>query len=58
MNAGDWRGEWRSRGGHSSDQLRKGPGRLPVLLRFNFVQHQQDTGTSASWAGPDRSRPR
>jgi hypothetical protein len=25
---------------------------VPSLLRFNFVQHQQSTGQSASWAGP------
>jgi hypothetical protein len=24
----------------------------PVLLRFNFTQHRNDTGESASWAGP------
>jgi hypothetical protein len=24
----------------------------PVMLRFNFIQHRQDTGESASWAGP------
>jgi hypothetical protein len=26
--------------------------RQPVMLRFNFVQHVQETGESASWAGP------
>jgi len=26
-------------------------------LRFNFIQHQNSTGQSASWAGPiDQSR--
>ena len=31
--------------------------RRPALLRFNFIQHQQSTGQSASWAGPiDQSR--
>lgn len=29
-----------------------GPAKMPALLRFNFVQHQHATGTSASWAGP------
>jgi hypothetical protein len=24
----------------------------PRLLKFNFIQHQQLTGESASWAGP------
>ena len=24
----------------------------PQLLRFNFIQHFQNTGESASWAGP------
>jgi hypothetical protein len=29
----------------------------PTLLRFNFIQHQNSTGQSASWAGPiDQSR--
>jgi hypothetical protein len=29
----------------------------PALLRFNFIQHQNSTGQSASWAGPiDQSR--
>jgi hypothetical protein len=34
------------------------PGRgRPSLLRFNFIQHQQSTAQSASWAGPlDQSR--
>lgn len=53
IDAGDWRGEvaipWRAI--HPINYA-GGPGRLPVMLRFNFVQHQQDTGTSASWAGP------
>jgi hypothetical protein len=26
--------------------------RQPVMLRFNFVQHVQETGESTSWAGP------
>jgi len=26
--------------------------KMPRLLRFNFIQHQQSTGESASWAGP------
>jgi hypothetical protein len=26
--------------------------RPPALLKFNFVQHQNATGQSASWAGP------
>jgi hypothetical protein len=29
----------------------QGRGR-PVLLRFNFTQHKNDTGESATWAGP------
>jgi hypothetical protein len=34
----------------------QGRGR-PSLLRFNFIQHQNATGQSASWAGPiDQSR--
>lgn len=53
LDAGDWRGEvaipWRAI--HPAG-FAEGPDRLPKLLRFNFVQHQQDTGTSASWAGP------
>ncbi len=44
----DWRGElaipWSAIGAPN-----KG---VPSLLRFNFVQHQQATGQSASWAGP------
>ncbi len=48
-----WRGElaipWRAIS--SADHPR------PELLRFNFIQHQQSTGASASWAGPiDQSR--
>ncbi len=43
-----WRGElaipWRA----IADS---GRGR-PSLLRFNFIQHQNSTGQSASWAGP------
>ena len=53
IDAGDWRGEvaipWRAI--HPINYA-QGPDRLPVMLRFNFIQHQQDTGTSASWAGP------
>ncbi len=53
VDAGDWRGEvaipWRAI--HPINYA-DGPGKLPVMLRFNFVQHQQDSGTSASWAGP------
>jgi hypothetical protein len=50
---GAWRGEmaipWRTL---------VGPGRgRPSLLRFNFGQHVQATGESATWAGPvDQSR--
>jgi hypothetical protein len=44
----DWRGElaipWKT----INDQA-KG---MPVMLRFNFIHHRQDTGDSASWAGP------
>lgn len=25
---------------------------LPVMLKFNFIQHKRGTGESASWAGP------
>jgi hypothetical protein len=43
-----WRGEvaipWKALA--SSDRGR------PTLLRFNFIQHQNSTGQSASWAGP------
>jgi hypothetical protein len=43
-----WRGEvaipWKAI--TSSDRGR------PTLLRFNFIQHQNSTGQSASWAGP------
>jgi hypothetical protein len=43
-----WRGEvaipWKA-------MLNSEHGR-PTLLRFNFVQHQNATGQSASWAGP------
>lgn len=45
----DWRGEiaipWRA----ITDDLE---GKRPKLLRFNFVQHKNATGESASWAGP------
>jgi hypothetical protein len=48
-----WRGElaipWRA-------IQSQGHGR-PALLRFNFLQHHNSTGQSASWAGPiDQSR--
>jgi hypothetical protein len=48
MDGSDWRGEvaipWKS----IND-----PGKgLPVMLRFNFIQHREETGESASWAGP------
>lgn len=44
----DWRGEmsipW---------NLLKDPAKpMPVMLRFNFCQHRNETGESASWAGP------
>jgi hypothetical protein len=44
----DWRGElaipWKAI---------NEPGKpMPVMLRFNFIHHRQDTGESASWAGP------
>jgi hypothetical protein len=29
----------------------QGRGR-PVMLRFNFTQHKNSTGESATWAGP------
>jgi hypothetical protein len=49
IDASDWRGEvaipWKTINGQSN----KG---MPVALRFNFTQHRQDTGESASWAGP------
>lgn len=48
INADTWRGEvaipWKAMG----DQQK---GR-PTLLRFNFSQHKNQTGESASWAGP------
>jgi hypothetical protein len=44
----DWRGElaipWRA----INDQAKA----VPVMLRFNFIHHRQDTGESSSWAGP------
>jgi hypothetical protein len=44
----DWRGEvaipWKA--------INAPDKRLPVMLRFNFIQHVQDTGESSSWAGP------
>ena len=53
VDKGDWRGEvaipWRAI--HPPNYV-EGPNRLPVMLRFNFTQHQHATGTSATWAGP------
>jgi hypothetical protein len=50
---GEWRGEvavpWRAL---QPPNFVEGPRRLPVMLRFNFTQHQHATGTTASWAGP------
>jgi hypothetical protein len=49
IDGSDWRGEiaipWKAINADSS----KG---MPVMLRFNFTQHLQDSGESASWAGP------
>jgi hypothetical protein len=47
-DSADWRGEvaipWK---------IINEPGKpMPVMLRFNFSQHRQETGESASWAGP------
>lgn len=51
--SGDWRGEvaipWQAL---QPANFTAGPDRMPVMLRFNFTQHQQATGTSATWAGP------
>jgi len=53
-----WRGElaipWPSLIAESkTDEFaRQGKPNLPVMLKFNFVQHKRDTGESASWAGP------
>jgi hypothetical protein len=49
LDGQDWRGEvaipWKA--------IVEGDGRgVPKLLRFNFVQHKNATGESASWAGP------
>jgi hypothetical protein len=48
IDGADWRGEvaipWKAI--NAPDKPR------PVLLRFNFVQHNAATGESASWAGP------
>lgn len=48
VDEGIWRGElaipW--------DVLTEGRRGRPSLLRFNFAQHRQATGQSASWAGP------
>jgi hypothetical protein len=53
VEKGEWRGEvaipWRAL---QPVNFVAGPDRFPVMLRFNFAQHQQATGTSASWAGP------
>lgn len=53
VEKGEWRGEvaipWRAL---QPANFVAGPDRFPVMLRFNFTQHQQATGTSASWAGP------
>jgi hypothetical protein len=49
IDGSDWRGEiaipWKA----IDADNKKG---LPVMLRFNFTQHRQETGESASWAGP------
>lgn len=49
LDAADWRGEiaipWKA--------ITDDPeGNRPKLLRFNFIQHKNATGESASWAGP------
>jgi len=48
-----WRGEvaipWRA---IQPPNLAPGPDRRPVMLRFNFAQHQHDTGITGTWAGP------
>jgi hypothetical protein len=51
LDGADWRGEvaipWKAINGDENNK--KG---MPVMLRFNFTQHRQDTGESSSWAGP------
>jgi hypothetical protein len=48
LDGADWRGEmsipWKA-----INQPGKG---MPVMLRFNFTQHRDQEGESASWAGP------
>lgn len=48
LDGADWRGEvaipWKA-----INDANRG---LPVMFRFNFIQHRHDTGESASWAGP------
>lgn len=48
LNAGQWQGEiaipWKAINDQRTD--------MPVMLRFNFTHHRQDSGQSASWAGP------
>ena len=44
----DWYGEVAIPWGAINEPGKK----LPVMLRFNFAQHVQDTGESTSWAGP------
>jgi len=45
-----WRGELQIPWNLINDQFHQGM--HPKLIRFNFVQHKQSTGESASWAGP------
>jgi hypothetical protein len=44
----DWRGEvaipW--------DAINEAGKGMPIMLRFNFIHHRQETGESSSWAGP------
>ena len=53
LDKGEWRGEvaipWRAL---QPANFVAGPDRFPTMLRFNFAQHQQASGASASWAGP------
>lgn len=48
-----WRGEvaipWRA---IQPPNVAPGPDRRPVMIRFNFAQHQHDTGITGTWAGP------
>lgn len=48
IDGADWRGEiavpWKA-----INQPGKG---MPIMLRFNFIQHRDSDGESASWAGP------